>query len=339
MPSEDKTSASEISAPMSIGNDRSAAVTELEKPMVALSVDAKDFLSKATPMNKDSTKEKSPEQTSDQEQVNEGAKKSMVQVVNEMLKETKVGQAKDLHSLVMLNLKDTRDEGDPEWYSSRAMFWTAHPWRLARAEWAKQLMEDHKDWICNDWKDGQFRVLDYACGNGIASHALLPHVSNIVGIDNDQRTVNMYNEVVKRQEYPDNLEVPMHAYYGDLMPDFPSRKAPKLTDQALVEALDHGGFDLVVVMLAMDCFEILPLSAHDRVKQILYNLDALVKRLRDGGTLLILDFQKATTQTKIGLNGLKEGHKPNGYHSDTLVDALKHLSMDVDVIDGLRFQW
>lgn len=71
----------------------------------------------------------------------------------------------------------------------------------------------------------------------------------------------------------------------------------------------------------------------------MYNLDALVKRLRDGGTLLILDFQKATTQTKIGLNGLKEGHKPNGYHSDTLVDVLKHLSMDVDVIDGLRFQW
>lgn len=71
----------------------------------------------------------------------------------------------------------------------------------------------------------------------------------------------------------------------------------------------------------------------------MYILDALVNRLCDGGTLLILDFQKVTTQTKIGLNGLKDGHKPNGYHSDTLVDALKHLSMDVDVMDGLRFQW
>ncbi len=102
---------------MSIVNDRSAAVTELEKPMTALSVNEKDFLSKALPMDKESTKEKSPEQISDQEQVNECPKKSIVQVVNEMLKETKVGQAKDLHSLVMLNLKDTRDEGDPEWYS------------------------------------------------------------------------------------------------------------------------------------------------------------------------------------------------------------------------------
>ncbi|KAL8880859.1 MAG: hypothetical protein Q9198_001817, partial [Flavoplaca austrocitrina] len=275
MPSEDKTSAANISAPLGTASNHNEAVNELEKPMAALSVDAKDFLSKAMPMSKDSTE---LEKISDQERVKESPKKSMGQVVNEMLKETKVGQAKDLHSMVMFNLKDTRDEGDPKWYS-------------------------------------------------------------IVGIDNDQRMVNMYNEVVKRQEYPGNLDVPMHAYCGDLMPAFPSRKAPKLTDQALVEALDHEGFDLVVVMLAMDCFEILPLSAHDRVKQILYNLDALVKRLRDGGTLLILDFQKATTQTNVGLNGLKEGHKPNGYHSDTLVDALKHLSMDVDVIDGLRFQW
>ncbi len=61
--------------------------------------------------------------------------------------------------------------------------------------------------------------------------------------------VKMYNEVVQRQAYPDSLKVPMHAYYGDLMPDFPSRNAPKLTDQALVEALDHEGFDLVVVMV------------------------------------------------------------------------------------------
>lgn len=114
---EDKTSADEISAHMSTGNDSSAAVIELEKPMAALSVDGEDFLWKVMSMNKESTNGKSPEHTSNQERVNEGPKKSMVQVVNEMLKETKVGQAKDLHSMVMFNLKDTRDEGDPDWYS------------------------------------------------------------------------------------------------------------------------------------------------------------------------------------------------------------------------------
>ena len=117
MCSEDKTSADNTSAPLGTVNNPNEAVDELEKPMTTLSVDAKDFLSKAMPMDKGSTKGKSPEHASDQERVNEGPKKSMVLVVNEMLKETKVGQAKDLHSLVMLNLKDTRDEGDPKWYS------------------------------------------------------------------------------------------------------------------------------------------------------------------------------------------------------------------------------
>lgn len=88
--------------------------------MTTLSVDAKDFLSKAVPMKKEPTKGNSPRQN------DQGPKKSMTQVVNEMLKETKVGQAKDLQSLVMLNLKDTRDEGDPEWYSYELPCWNLY---------------------------------------------------------------------------------------------------------------------------------------------------------------------------------------------------------------------
>ena len=90
----------------------------------------------------------------------------------------------------------------------------------------------------------------------------------------------------------------------------------------------------------MDCFEILSLSADDRLKQLMVNLDQLIHCLQDHGTLLILDFQKATTQKNVGINGLADGHKPNGYHSETIVDALKHLSVtDIEVKDGLRFQW
>lgn len=61
--------------------------------------------------------------------------------------------------------------------------------------------------------------------------------------------VNIYNEIVKRQEHPVGLETPMKAYPGDLMPDFPSREAPELTNKSLIKALDHEGFDLVVVMV------------------------------------------------------------------------------------------
>ncbi|KAI4282436.1 MAG: hypothetical protein L6R38_002938 [Xanthoria sp. 2 TBL-2021] len=289
----------------------------LEKEMTALlSGSLGEPSGETIPTNKVSTKGKATEQTSDQEGVAESPIKSMAQAVKEMVKETKLGEAKDLLSMIMLSLNDTRDAGDPDWYSSHAMFWTAHPWRLARGMF-DPLMDrqhckptrhgfEHKEWISEDWKDGKFKILDYGCGNGIASHALFPHASEIVAIDNDRRMINIYSEIVKRQEHPVGLEAPMKAYHGDLMPDFPSREAPILTNQSPVEALDHGGFDLVVVMLAMDCFEILSLSANDRLRQLMFNLDQLINCLQDHGTLLVLDFQKATTQT----NEATESEKP-----------------------------
>ncbi|KAL8849992.1 MAG: hypothetical protein Q9221_005009 [Calogaya cf. arnoldii] len=293
----------------------------------------------ATPPSQSSAKGKVAEQTPELAGAKESPFKSMAQAVSGMVKETKLGKAKDLLSVVKLSLKDTRDADDPDWYSSQAMFWTAHPWRLARAEWVKQLIQEHKDWITDDCKDGKFKALDYGCGNGIASNVLLPHVSEIVAMDNDLRLVKIYNEIVKRQGHAAGIEAPMQAYHGDLMPDFPSRKVHEVTNKSLLKAFEHDGFNIVVVMLAMDCFEILSLSADDRLKQLMVNLDQLIHCLQDHGTLLILDFQKATTQKNVGINGLADGHKPNGYHSETIVDALKHLSVtDIEVKDGLRFQ-
>lgn len=41
--------------------------------------------------------------------------------------------------------------------------------RVLSGEFTKQLFEEHKDWICDDWKGGEMKVLDYACGTGLAS--------------------------------------------------------------------------------------------------------------------------------------------------------------------------
>ncbi|KAI4262866.1 MAG: hypothetical protein L6R42_001960 [Xanthoria sp. 1 TBL-2021] len=57
------------------------------------------------------------EQTTYHEGVTERPIKSMAQAVKEMVKETKLGEAKDLRSMIMLSLNDTRDAGDPDWYS------------------------------------------------------------------------------------------------------------------------------------------------------------------------------------------------------------------------------
>ncbi|KAL8784975.1 MAG: hypothetical protein Q9213_003636 [Squamulea squamosa] len=110
------------------------------------------------------------------------------------------------------------------------------------SEFMKKLFEDHKEWISSDWKNGKFKVLDYACGTGLASQvriiahifflvyrvdvgafsnhkcrtALATHVASIIGIDNIKCVVDMYNELVKRQDHP---TCAMQAFVGNFVPD------------------------------------------------------------------------------------------------------------------------
>lgn len=46
-------------------------------------------------------------------------------------------------------------------------------------EFTKQLFKEHKEWIRDDWKGGNLKLLDYACGTGLASQvcANLRHTS------------------------------------------------------------------------------------------------------------------------------------------------------------------
>ncbi|KAL8648474.1 MAG: hypothetical protein Q9226_005974 [Calogaya cf. arnoldii] len=69
----------------------------------------------ATPPSQSSAKGKVAEQTPELAGAKESPIKSMAQAVSEMVKETKLGKAKDLLSVVKLSLKDTRDANDPDW--------------------------------------------------------------------------------------------------------------------------------------------------------------------------------------------------------------------------------
>ena len=42
-------------------------------------------------------------------------------------------------------------------------------WCQPPDKFTKKLIEDYKDWVSNDWKEGNIKVLDYACGEGLAS--------------------------------------------------------------------------------------------------------------------------------------------------------------------------
>ncbi|KAL8940593.1 MAG: hypothetical protein Q9216_002738 [Gyalolechia sp. 2 TL-2023] len=225
--------------------------------------------------------------------------KSMADIVRAMLRETKLSQAK-------------------------------------RWELMKHLIDRHRTWICDDWKNGNLSVPDYACGSGIASQASASNVSRVVGIDQDESTVRIYNEVVKRLQHP---TCTMQAYAGDLLPHLPTSGIPDPKDQSVVESL--GSFDLAVISLGIDCFETLHLNPIHRRHELIENLKAIVQLLHENGTLLIFDVQRVSGRldpAKIG--SLVDGYKTTGYYSSDIVDALQSIGVyDIDALNNIRLQW
>ncbi|TGZ85594.1 S-adenosyl-L-methionine-dependent methyltransferase [Ascodesmis nigricans] len=79
------------------------------------------------------------------------------------------------------------------------------------------------------------RVLDYACGPGLISRALLPHVASVTGIDLSPNMVNEFNTAAQNQGLS---KEEMQAVVGDLCSD----------QELLPEAKD---FDVAVCSLAL----------------------------------------------------------------------------------------
>ena len=113
------------------------------------------------------------------------------------------------------------------------------------------------------------RVLDYACGPGTVSTALLSYATSFTGIDLSTGMVDAYNANASRLNLPSTKK--MSAIQGDLLSSPPS---PSITGP------EFYNFDLAAVGMGFHHFSD-PLLAAKR----------LVERLKPGtGVLLITDF-------------------------------------------------
>ncbi|RDL41048.1 S-adenosyl-L-methionine-dependent methyltransferase [Venustampulla echinocandica] len=141
------------------------------------------------------------------------------------------------------------------------------------------------DWIGVDWIEDssgnetsessskgptkEVRLLDYACGTGLVSRALAPHVTQCVGIDLSEGMVDEYNKTVENQGIPHSE---MFAQVGNLLDE--SDPSP-----AALSGPEFYNFDIAVVGLGFHHFDKPSFAA----KQ-------LAARLKPGGVLLIIDF-------------------------------------------------
>jgi ubiquinone/menaquinone biosynthesis C-methylase UbiE len=115
------------------------------------------------------------------------------------------------------------------------------------------------------FKEGETVVMDYACGTGLISKELIPHVKSILGVDISQGMVNQFNLRVQNESIsPDK----MHAVREEL--------------EGKEGELDGMKFDVIVCA-----------SAYHHFESIEHVTKCLVYFLNPGGSLLVVDFEKA----------------------------------------------
>lgn len=119
--------------------------------------------------------------------------------------------------------------------------------------------------------DPPVKLLDYACGYGMVSSALLGQFDIIKGIDISETSVASYNEMARRSGVPVEQ---MFAVQGSI---------PSLSTNTLLATEEFFDFDLIAISMALHHID-------DRVGV----LSGLCDRLRSGGVLVIVDLAPET---------------------------------------------
>ncbi|KAH7318279.1 S-adenosyl-L-methionine-dependent methyltransferase [Stachybotrys elegans] len=141
------------------------------------------------------------------------------------------------------------------------------PWIKALTSQITTALQNHVAWIGieTDNTGSDYKLFDYACGNGVASHALASFFPVIHGMDISSGMVSQYN--VRAED--SKLSHRMHAVVGNLLDD---------SDSGAVAAAPT---DAALVVMSM---------ALHHVSDPATMIRKLSQRLRPGGVLLIIDF-------------------------------------------------
>lgn len=147
------------------------------------------------------------------------------------------------------------------------------------------------------------RVLDYACGDGLAAWALSPYTDVCVGMDISKNMVAQFNRRVQEAGIESSA---MYAVQGDVLDPTYAPSDPGLDN-----------FDAVVTSMALHHFP-----------QPGATVAALVKRLRPGGTLAIIDWAPGKGDGPLGtLKDAGEKHEGHG--------TLNHAELSAENVLGM----
>ncbi|KAJ9156479.1 hypothetical protein NKR23_g1117 [Pleurostoma richardsiae] len=166
----------------------------------------------------------------------------------------------------------TIGELNREWFNTTADSAFKIPWVRALLEQITDFLRGNVEWIGlpagGDAGDKNLKMLDYACGNGVAStviiYALASFVSTLRGIDISDGMVEQYNNAARSQGLSGEQ---MRAVQGDL-----------LAHPEKLDSPDLFNFDVIVISAALHHVE-------DPAKMV----QRLAERLASGGSLVVVD--------------------------------------------------
>ncbi|EXK45927.1 hypothetical protein FOXG_07643 [Fusarium oxysporum f. sp. lycopersici 4287] len=144
------------------------------------------------------------------------------------------------------------------------------PWIIELCNQISKELRSNIDWIgIRPPSSRPTKLLDYACGDGVASRALAPFMSTVRGMDIASGMVEQYNKMALKAGY---TSTKMRAVQGDLID-------PELTPSPETNTPGFFDFDVVAMCMALHHIE----DPENMISQ-------LSKRLRPGGILLIIDW-------------------------------------------------
>lgn len=142
------------------------------------------------------------------------------------------------------------------------------------------------------------KLLDYACGNGMVSNALLGQFEIIRGIDISDSSVESYNEIARQAGVPAEQ---MLAVQGSI---------PSMSTNPVLDTEEFFNFDLAVMSMALHHID-------DRVNV----LAGLCERLRSGGVLVVVDL---APETHTGNRVQDHGNEHPPHHAQVQHTISKH---------------
>ncbi|KAK4076599.1 uncharacterized protein Triagg1_4202 [Trichoderma aggressivum f. europaeum] len=155
-------------------------------------------------------------------------------------------------------------------------FWNTHGNKIFGSQWTLNLAKKIGDALASnvEWMGIRRRsdsgppvkLLDYACGYGMVSSALLGQFDVIKGIDISDASVAAYNEMAQQSGVPPGVMV---AVQGSI---------PSISTNPVLATEEFFDFDAIAISMALHHMD-------DRAGVI----SGLYERLRSGGVLVVVD--------------------------------------------------